>query len=58
MLALLLATVRPLGGYMQRVFAGETTPFSLLLLANMMRTNWLMTISLVATYALRLLTDA
>ena len=27
-LALLLLTVRPLGGYMQRVFAGEATPLS------------------------------
>jgi potassium-transporting ATPase potassium-binding subunit len=30
-LALLLVTVRPLGGYMQRVFAGEATPLSPLL---------------------------
>ena len=30
-LALLLLTVRPLGGYMQRVFAGEATPLSPLL---------------------------
>ena len=27
-LVLLLATVRPLGGYMQRVFTGEATPLS------------------------------
>ncbi|MDR3533033.1 MAG: potassium-transporting ATPase subunit KdpA [Rhodopila sp.] len=31
LLALLLVTVRPLGGYMQRVFAGEDTPLSPLL---------------------------
>jgi K+-transporting ATPase ATPase A chain len=31
LLALLLVTVRPLGGYMQRVFAGEATPLSPLL---------------------------
>jgi potassium-transporting ATPase potassium-binding subunit len=31
LLAVLLATVRPLGGYMRRVFAGESTPLSLLL---------------------------
>jgi K+-transporting ATPase ATPase A chain len=30
-LALLLAAIRPLGGYMTRVFAGETTPLSPLL---------------------------
>ncbi len=30
-LALLLVTVRPLGGYMNRVFAGETTPLSWLM---------------------------